>query len=134
MTDYLHNIPTFSDPRGSLAIIEGHTIPFAIERIFYVFNVQSDQPRGNHAHKTLQQFLICLHGNLEIEVDNGKNKTKHVLNTPSSGVYIPAMHWATEYHFSPDAVYIVLADQKYDPSDYLHDYLEFLTLAKPDER
>ena len=133
MTDYLCTIPTFFGPQGSLSIIEGHTIPFAIERIFYVFNVQSDRPRGNHAHKILQQFLICLHGSLEIEVDDGRSKTKHILNTPSSGVYIPPMHWATEYHFSPDAVYVVLADQKYDASDYLYDYSEFLTLVNKHE-
>ena len=37
-------------------------IPFEVKRMFYVFGVNSNKSRGQHAHYKTQQVLICLHG------------------------------------------------------------------------
>ena len=53
---------------------------------------------------------------------------KRRLDAPDHALYIPPMIWATQYKYSSDGVLIVLASQPYDPSDYIRDYDEFLSL------
>ena len=40
-------LPALGDERGSLVVAESNiNVPFAIERIYYIFNTQKDTPRG----------------------------------------------------------------------------------------
>ncbi len=63
------------DERGSLVVLEElKDIPFRIKRVYYMYNTAEGVIRGCHAHKTLQQILICVHGNCKIKIDNGKEQ------------------------------------------------------------
>ena len=55
----IHQLPLVQDLRGSLSFgeVEQH-LPFTPKRYFLVFNVPTSDVRGEHAHKTLHQFLI----------------------------------------------------------------------------
>lgn len=44
-------LPTVSDDRGSLTIIE-KVRSFKVNRIYYIYNVNSNDIRGGHRHKT----------------------------------------------------------------------------------
>ena len=70
-------------------------------------------------------------GSVEVELNDGTNKTIHVLDSAKNtgGLGIQPGHWRVLRDFSPDAVVMVLASQDYDPSDYIHDYREFLAWA-----
>ena len=49
------------DERGILiSLEENHNIPFDIRRCYFMYNTQPGVSRGFHAHKTLQQVLICV--------------------------------------------------------------------------
>ncbi|MDR1910954.1 MAG: FdtA/QdtA family cupin domain-containing protein, partial [Helicobacteraceae bacterium] len=51
------------DERGSLAAINGgKEVPFAIERVYYIFNTAKNVRRGHHAHRALKQALIAVSG------------------------------------------------------------------------
>lgn len=66
-----------TDLRGSLVAIEGsHEIPFAIKRFYYMYNIQYDASRGCHAHKKLQQVLICINGQCSVLLDNGRKRRR----------------------------------------------------------
>jgi UDP-2-acetamido-3-amino-2,3-dideoxy-glucuronate N-acetyltransferase len=52
-----------------------------------------------------------------------------VLDSPRQALYLPPMTWGTQYRYTPDAVLLVLASEKYDPDDYIRDYAEFRRLA-----
>ena len=115
------------DSRGELVAIEEYKdIPFSVKRIYYMYNVGEDITRGYHAHKALEQILICIHGSCKIRLDNGKEKEVVLLNKPNEGLYVSNNMWREMFDFSEDAVLIVLASQLYDEADYIRNYEEFL--------
>lgn len=116
------------DIRGDLTVGEYEkSIPFLPKRFFTVMDVPTKETRGAHAHRTCEQFLVCLQGSFALVVDDGQNREEIILDRPSIGVYLPAMTWGIQYKFSEDAVLLVLASKIYDPDDYIRDYQEFLS-------
>jgi UDP-2-acetamido-3-amino-2,3-dideoxy-glucuronate N-acetyltransferase len=123
--------PHVEDFRGSLSFGEVAThLPFAPKRYFVIWDVPSAHVRGGHAHKSLEQVLICLRGSCHLMVDDGKAREEVELNDPTSGVYLPPNVWAVQYKYTVDAMLLVLASDKYDETDYIRDYDEFLWLRK----
>lgn len=115
------------DERGQLISLEEYKdIPFHIKRVYYMYDTLADVVRGHHAHKSLEQILICIHGSCKIRLDNGDEKKVVALEKPYEGLYIANNMWREMFDFSPDAVLMVLASEVYDESDYIRDYDEFL--------
>lgn len=126
----LHELPHIEDMRGSLSVGEfERSIPFLAKRYFLVFDVPSREVRGEHAHRTCQQFLICVKGSCTVVADDGKQRREFLLDRPNLGVYLPAMVWGIQYKYSSDAVLLVFASEYYDASDYIRDYSEFMALV-----
>ena len=127
----LHRLPQVQDLRGMLSFAEmGREVPFEVKRYFLVFGVSSKETRGEHAHRTLHQFLICVHGRCHVVADDGKNRQEFVLDSPSLGIHLSPMVWGIQYKYSEDAVLLALASERYDASDYVRSYAEFLELVK----
>jgi dTDP-4-dehydrorhamnose 3,5-epimerase-like enzyme len=123
----LIDLPKVSDFRGNLSFIEGgRHVPFDIKRMFYIYDVPTGTERGAHAHRELQQFIICLGGSFDVQLDDGRGQKTVSLARPWQGLYIPPMVWAAELNFSTGAVYVVLASDFYDEADYFRDYASFL--------
>lgn len=123
----VHRMPLIKDMRGDLSFGEAQRhVPFEIQRYFLVFGVPGKEVRGEHAHRTLHQFLVCVHGSCHCVVDDGVNREEHVLDNPATGLYVPPMCWCVQYKYSTDAVLMVLASASYDASDYIRDYSQFL--------
>lgn len=123
-------MPLIPDLRGSLSFAEiGQKLPFEPKRYFIVFDVKSKEVRGEHAHRQLAQFLICVKGSCAVVVDDGKNREEYRLDQPNIGLYLPPMTWGIQYKYSSDAVLLVLASDTYDPEDYIRDYDEFVNLV-----
>ena len=119
-------IPNMHDVRGSLAVIEKDIIPFAIKRVYYLYDVPSDAYRGGHAHKEQLEFLIALSGSFDVILDDGKVKTKIMLNKPNKGLLIPTGIWRELENFSSGSVCLVLASDVFDEEDYIRDYDTFV--------
>ena len=101
-------------------------VPFPIERVFYLYDVPTEEGRGAHAHREQHQFLICLSGSFDVEVNDGTERRKIHLNRPWKGLHVPPMIWAAEINFDPGSVCLVLASARYSEADYIRDYDEFL--------
>ena len=130
-----HYLPLIEDLRGNLAVGEaGRHVPFDIRRFFTVFGVEDQKIRGEHAHRTLHQFLVCVHGSCHFVADDGENREEYILDRPNLGLYVPPMIWGVQYKYSPDGVLLVLASAPYDPADYIRDYSEFLELVRAGRR
>ena len=115
------------DERGQLiALEEFKDIPFKIRRVYYMYDTGEGVVRGCHAHKNLQQILICIHGSCKIKLDNGEETSIIPLDKPYEGLFVSNAVWREMYEFSPDAVLMVLASELYDESDYIRNYDEFL--------
>ena len=119
------------DDRGQLiALEEFKDIPFHIKRVYYMYDTAPGVVRGKHAHKNLQQILVCIHGSCKIRLDNGKEKKVVPLEKPYEGLYVANDMWREMYDFSEGAVLMVLASELYDESDYIRNYDEFLASVK----
>lgn len=115
------------DERGQLiALEENQDIPFEIKRVYYMYDTKEGVRRGYHAHKSLEQILICIHGTCKILLDNGVEKEEVLLDKPYEGLYVSNNMWREMFDFSPDAVLMVLASDYYKEEDYIRDYNEFL--------
>ncbi len=119
------------DERGQLVALEEYKdIPFQIKRVYYMYDTGKGVRRGYHAHKSLEQILICIHGSCKILLDNGQEKKVVPLEKPYEGLYISNNIWREMFDFSPDAVLLVLASDFYNEEDYIRDYEEFLAFVQ----
>lgn len=124
-------LPSINNRSGNITAIQNkEEIPFNIERIFYLYDIPGGESRGAHAHKKCHQFLVAASGSFEVQLDDGKVKKTVMLNQPFRGLHIPPGIWASEVNFSSGAICLVLASHKYDESDYIRDYKEFLEYKK----
>jgi len=123
------------DVRGQLvALEEFKDIPFSIKRVYYMYDTGEGVIRGYHAHKKLEQILICIHGKCKVKLDNGKETKIVPLEKPYEGLYVTSGLWREMFDFSPDSVLMVLASELYDESDYIRNYDEFLDYISEKER
>jgi len=119
-----------SDKRGSLVAIEGQIdIPFNIKRVYYIFNTHANVSRGGHAHKNLEQIVICLKGSCRFILDDGKKREEIILDNPTRGLMIVKNTWREMHDFTSDCILMVLASEHYDESDYIRNYQDFLYLS-----
>ena len=122
---------TKGDHRGSLIALEdGINVPFDIKRCYYIYSTQQGVRRGFHAHKQLQQMVICVAGSCRFFLDDGQTTKELLLDTPDKGLLLKGLIWREMYDFSDDCVLVVLADQIYDESDYIRNYHDFQKLAQ----
>ena len=114
------------DNRGNLVVVEGEeSIPFAIKRVFYIYNSDSDVVRGEHANRESEFVLINVSGSSKVRISDGKVEDIVLLDKPGKGLYIPKMVWKDMYDFSEDSVLLCLASTHYNSEEYIRDFEEF---------
>lgn len=127
----LFPLPLVSDMRGNLAVAEyDKHIPFVPNRCFWVFDVPSREVRGEHAHKALHEFVVCLKGSVHFVLDDSQARCEIVLDRPHVGLYIPPQVWRVHYKYSSDAILLAFASDVYRPEDYIRKYEEFLEYVR----
>ena len=123
------NTRTMVEPDGNLVPIESnYDVPFPIRRIFYVYGVKNQNDRGKHAHYKTKQVLICIHGKVEVLVNDGYNEQKYLLESPQQALYIPEMIWDEQIYHDKKTLLLVIANTNYNKDDYIENYEEFLKL------
>jgi len=119
------------DERGMLIALErDRNVSFDIQRVYYLFATKNEVHRGQHAHRHLNQLAVAVRGSVTFLLDDGTGPVEVVLDDPSQGLLLGNMVWREMYNFSEDCVLMVLADQLYDPTDYITNYDEFLREVK----
>lgn len=112
---------------GNITIVEGQkTIPFDIKRIYYLYDVPGGESRGGHAHKELKQLIVAASGSFSVVLDDGVEQKTVTLNRPNFGLVVIPGIWRELVDFSSGAICLVLASTKYEESDYIRDYNEFI--------
>jgi hypothetical protein len=116
-----------ADARGRLIFAEeSRHIPFAVKRIFSLYDVPEGAVRGGHAHIAQHQFMMMLSGSCTALIDDGESRSEVVLKDRMEGLYIPAGLWLVLKEFSAGAICVVLASGLYDESDYIRSYSDYL--------
>jgi WxcM-like protein len=117
--------------KGNISIVENKKeVPFDVKRIYYLYDIPGGEDRGAHAHKDLQQLIIAASGSFDIILDDGEVKRSITLNRPYIGLLVVPGIWRELINFSSGSICMVLASHKYDESDYIRDYNEFINYIK----
>lgn len=128
----LHHLPRITDHRGNLSFAElNQSLPFPASRYFLVFGVPSREIRGEHAHRTLHQYMVAVHGSCSVRLFDGERSDEILLDRPECALHVPPMVWTTQYRYSPDAVLLVLASDVYCEQDYIRDFDEYQAMVVP---
>lgn len=127
----LLEFPKITDPRGNLTFLEGERhVPFAIKRVYYLYDVPGGAERGGHAHLDLHQVIIAMSGSFDVVLDDGRGKRRFHLNRSYYGLYVCPMIWRELDNFSSGSVCLVLASNTYDEADYIRDPGDFASRVR----
>lgn len=119
-------IQSQDDTRGLLSVYESSPDGLnSIERAYFIQGSVPDAVRGRHAHRVLEQLLICLSGQVRLVLHDGLEWEEVTLNGPRDAVYIGPMVWRELHDLTPETICVVLASRPHDPSDYIHDHEQF---------
>ena len=121
----------FSDNTGSLIPISlKKDIPFKTKRIFIIHG-KKNRIRADHAHYRCSQFLIPLYGTIIVDYISKRGKFKKTLSLKkNTTLLLEPMTWCKIKFLTDNSKLMVFCDMEYDPSDYIRDYNNFLTLIK----
>jgi hypothetical protein len=126
-------LPRIEDLRGNLTFVEADEhIPFAIRRVYWIYDVPGGAIRGAHGYSTNQEFIIAMSGSFDVVLDDGISKRVVALNRSYFGLYVPNLIWRQLANFSTNAVCLILASTDYAESDYLRDYAELVAARAGD--
>ena len=124
----LIELPKITNRAGSITIVNGgDEVFFTIERVYYLYDVPGGESRGGHAHRQLYQLIVAASGSFDVIVDDGENKKTVSLNKPNFGLLLTPGIWRELENFSSGAICLVMASTKYDESDYIRDYNDFIS-------
>ncbi len=117
----------FVDATGTLSVLEHpESLPFKVERVFWLSNISLGAIRGQHAHLDLRQVLVCLKGSCSLELLNviGESQTITLIEG-GSVLYIEGIVWRTLKDFTTDCCLLVLCDKPYKEDKVLRTFAEF---------
>jgi len=110
------NLPTFTDSRGSLSVLEG-ALPFTAVRTYWIFDAEG-QTRGGHRHAHTRQALVAVSGTVSVFMNDGVTSGTVELNHPSQCLLVEPKDWHT-MTFGPGSVLLVMSSHPYDRSEYI---------------
>ena len=110
------NLPTFSDTRGSLTVME-NALPFVPARTYWIYG-SDNQLRGGHRHTYTRQALVAIHGAVTIYMNDSVTEEYIELAHPSQCLLVEPKDWHT-MTFGENAVLLVMSSHPYDRSEYI---------------
>jgi dTDP-4-dehydrorhamnose 3,5-epimerase-like enzyme len=96
------------------------------DRVYFVYGAKKGTSRGHHAHKKLEQLMVCVYGEIEVTLFDGENEMVHILDDPTKSLKVGSLVWRTIKWLKDDSVLFVLATEPYDETDYIRDYDIFI--------
>jgi oxalate decarboxylase/phosphoglucose isomerase-like protein (cupin superfamily) len=125
------NLPKIIDRRGNLSFFENNSqLPFAIKRVYWIYDVPGGASRGGHAYKQNEEFIVALSGSFDVILDDGKGKTSYSMRQSFYGLYVPKLYWREMNNFSTNSLALIVSDTKYKEDDYIRSYDEFRGLKR----
>lgn len=115
---------------GSLTAVENSNLfPFAIKRVFYLYDIPGDSERGGHSHHCGQELIVAASGCFDVVLSDGHSSHRFQLNRPYRALYVPAGIWRSLENFSSGSVCLVLTSELFSEDDYVRDYETFKQLT-----
>lgn len=125
-------INSHGDSRGQLLPIEFFGLDFYPKRLYTIFGNKAGMDRGQHAHKSLTQLIVCVNGSFILHLEDGKKVDQIVMDAPGKAVLVTGIVWRELRDISEDCVINVLASEPFNEKDYIRSYSEFLKVVNDD--
>lgn len=119
---HIIELPTHTDQRGSLTVLENQ-LPFSIKRVYWIYDVNSEQVRGGHRHHETIQAMVCLHGQAVVIVKKHDKEEVFLLDKPNKVLLLEPEDWHQMQQFKNNAILFVAASHEYDAKDYICEVL-----------
>lgn len=110
------NLPTFTDARGALTVLEG-VLPFSVVRTYWIYGAEG-QTRGGHRHRHTRQALVAVSGKVSMYMNDGVTADTVELDRPGKCLLVEPKDWHT-MTFGPGSVLLVMSSHPYDRSEYI---------------
>lgn len=96
---------------------------------FYLTDLDSEKSRGNHANCNINEIIICLQGEFEIKLFDGKKEEIFKISK-NNGIYVPKNIWLDFYNFK-NCVLLVYTDLEenekkksiYNKNEFIKNYI-----------
>lgn len=125
----LTELPRHARDDGEVVVAQGPHVPFPIARLFTVRG-DLNAERGKHAHRRCAQFMVCVHGIIDIVCDDGTDKRTFTLDRGNLALHVPPGVWNTVIFRKEASVLAVLCDRPYEEEDYIRDYDAFVSFRR----
>jgi len=126
---HLLELPRFARADGEIVVAQATQVPFAIARMF-TLTASKGAVRGEHAHRRCIQFMLCVHGAVEVICDDSRDRKTFILDRSNIAVYVPPTIWNRVVFKQDKSVVTVLCDQPFEEADYIREYPDFMTFRK----
>ncbi len=123
------DLPCHRRDDGEVVVAEATQVPFEIVRMF-TLTAPAGAVRGKHAHRLCWQFMMCVHGAVEITCDDGREQVTFALDRHDKALLVPPGTWSIVTFRQTGSVVAVLCDRPYEEHDYIRDYAKFLSFRK----
>ena len=126
----LIELPRYARDDGEVVVGQAFSqVPFVIARMF-TLTAPLGARRGEHAHRRCTQFMLCVHGSVDVLCDDGRDKEVFTLDRNNLALCVPPTIWNTVVFKEDRSVVMVLCDRPFEEADYMRTYLEFLAFRK----
>lgn len=127
----LIELPRIPRLEGALTPVEGAVdIPFAIERVYYLYDLPAGAGRGSHAHRELEQIFVSVMGSFTVTLKDGTAERAFSLDRAHIGLFVPRLIWRELSDFSGGSICLVLASLPYDENDYIREWDDYLQVKR----
>ncbi|MBD3270537.1 hypothetical protein GF376_03340 [Candidatus Peregrinibacteria bacterium] len=117
-------IPTFSDDRGDLSVLEFRNFfNWTPERLYYVTGTK--KARGGHCVKGEKKIYLMMQGSCSAKIYDGANWYEIELNGPDDALIFHDELWREFENFSENAVMAAICNAKYDKNLYITDLKDY---------
>jgi len=124
----LFSVPVHRDTAGQLIAYEAEpNLGIDLQRVFVVWG-DSGALRGQHAHKSLTQVLVCLRGSCQVSCEDLFGKHDFLIDDPATVLIVPKEVWSQQLYLEDNTILAVLCDGPFDETEYIRDYGEFVRL------
>lgn len=131
-----------------------NALPFSIGKVLVMSDIRTDDVRGNHAHYETEEILVALTGGCTVDLDDGcgvresvrlsaspedggqkteDSSQSSVIGRQSSEIKALLLFphiWRVMRDFEPGTMLMVVANMKYDESDYIRVRTEFERISQ----
>lgn len=128
MREAIVDINYVNDSRGLLGIFENsEKLLTEIKRIFWIKVNKENQMRGEHAHRSTSQLMICINGKVLVQCFDQNNICKeYILEQSGKALLVPPMIWSTQKYINLSSTLLVLCDEIFEEKEYIRNKTKFL--------